>query len=918
MTESSLECFEMWKQFIARWSIENLQKLTLEEYNSLGSKDSFCYWLESKTAQLGSIWGGSAFKFGIFEYNKQNDKETIDTSFFKDEKYKWLKKYGSTALEAFNKIKEIIVKIANAAAEGEFELIDEADLGQVTKWKIAFLYQNQANIKIPCVYKEESLRAFLGKQEKGLAVSALYREILKKNTENKDIFTFSKMIWTDVAEKFQNAWLMAPGENAYLLNDFIDSGMTKIGWNEVGDLSEFATKNELTKKMKESFEEYKDKSPSFVTGMLWSFCHEIKIGDIIFLKKGTSQIIGRGIVKSEYKKLENGEFQHAHDVEWTHIGTWNFSFPGAQKSLLKLNPDKFKQLEKLVKTSSDNENMNWFPSNYDTGITTEKWIELLNNPKVFDLKKLTIMKCLQDCGGQASCKQLSTKYGRGIGFYNSGSSKLAIKIHDITSCNVYNDGSRNVWYAILYQGRYAHNGEYIWKLRPELADALKQVDLSNIDLYSGEEITPDSAGEINFWWLNANPKMWSMSATPIGEIQDYTLYNDKQHKRRIFQNFLDAQVGDMIIGYESTPVKQIVALFQIAKAQDGERIYFKKIEHLASPVDLSILQAQDELAEMEFFKNSQASLLKLSTAEYDCILNLIRDANPLLQVGELEKYNSEHFLSEVFMTSAKYESLTRILKAKKNIILQGAPGVGKTFAAERLAYSMMGEIDKSRIEFVQFHQNYSYEDFIMGYKPNENGFELKKGIFYSFCQKAASNPGKDYFFIIDEINRGNMSKIFGELLMLIEKDYREKSITLAYDGLPFRVPKNLYIIGMMNTADRSLAMIDYALRRRFSFFDIEAGFESNGFKAYQAGLNNKKLNKLVDEIKSLNNAIIEDKSLGKGFCIGHSYLCGEKTCKENWPQDVVVYDILPMLAEYWFDEQEKYDKWVKRLMDIVK
>ena len=256
--------------------------------------------------------------------------------------------------------------------------------------------------------------------------------------------------------------------------------------------------------------------------------------------------------------------------------------------------------------------------------------------------------------------------------------------------------------------------------------------------------------------------------------------------------------------------------------------------------------------------------------------------------------------------------------AKKNIILQGAPGVGKTCAAKRLAYSIMGEKDDSRIEFVQFHQNYSYEDFVMGYKPNDNGFELKKGIFYSFCQKAASEPEKDYFFIIDEINRGNMSKIFGELLMLIEKDYRGTSLTLAYDGLPFRVPKNLHIIGMMNTADRSLAMIDYALRRRFSFFDMEPGFESDGFKAYLTNLNSEKLNSLVNEIKSLNNTIIEDKSLGKGFCIGHSYLCGAETYSKEWLQGVVEYDILPMLAEYWFDELDKYEEWKKRLTEIVK
>ena len=108
----------------------------------------------------------------------------------------------------------------------------------------------------------------------------------------------------------------------------------------------------------------------------------------------------------------------------------------------------------------------------------------------------------------------------------------------------------------------------------------------------------------------------------------------------------------------------------------------------------------------------------------------------------------------------------------------------------------------------------------------------RQGIFYKFCQKAANNPEKPYFFIIDEINRGNMSKIFGELLMLIEKDYRGKKLILAYSGKPFSVPKNIYIIGMMNTADRSLALIDYALRRRFSFFAMEPGFQTEGFQAY--------------------------------------------------------------------------------------
>lgn len=281
-----------------------------------------------------------------------------------------------------------------------------------------------------------------------------------------------------------------------------------------------------------------------------------------------------------------------------------------------------------------------------------------------------------------------------------------------------------------------------------------------------------------------------------------------------------------------------------------------------------------------------------------------------------EPYDKNDFLKEVYMGESRYGELVAVLENKKNIILQGAPGVGKTFVARRLAYSMMGEKDNSRIEFIQFHQNYSYEDFMMGYRPVEGGFELQDGVFYRFCQKAANQPEKDFFFIIDEINRGNMSKIFGEILMLIERDYRDDVATLAYNGLPFSVPKNIYLIGTMNTADRSLAMIDYALRRRFSFFDMEPAFQSEGFKKYQKGLENDVLDELIVKIESLNEEIARDPSLGKGFRIGHSYFCEQEDCSEQWLRTIVEYEILPLLSEYWFDNNKKLQRWENELRGI--
>lgn len=423
----------------------------------------------------------------------------------------------------------------------------------------------------------------------------------------------------------------------------------------------------------------------------------------------------------------------------------------------------------------------WWPTDYTPALSVDDWSALLNDEKVFTTSSLEIMKRMKDYGGQATCKQLSVKYGETANFYISGSSSLAKRISEKTGCPVMpRDEENSRWWPILYLGKNAckdEEGSYVWKLRPELSEALDKTDLSNVELFVQ---APPGEEAHNYWFLNANPKIWSFSALAVGSVQSYTLYNENGNKRRIFQNFLDAKAGDMIIGYESTPVKQIVAIGRVSAEQDGEKIYFEKIEGLSSPIDFATLKECSELAKMEYFTMQQGSLFRLTKGEYDFIIDMIREENPLAVADEIEKYDKDAFLNEVYMTEGKYDTLVAVLKSKKNIILQGAPGVGKTFAAKRLAYSIMGEKDESRIEFVQFHQNYSYEDFMMGYKPVNDGFELKYGIFYRFCQKAANQPDKDFFFIIDEINRGNMSKIFGELLMLIERDYRGTKATLAY------------------------------------------------------------------------------------------------------------------------------------------
>lgn len=288
----------------------------------------------------------------------------------------------------------------------------------------------------------------------------------------------------------------------------------------------------------------------------------------------------------------------------------------------------------------------------------------------------------------------------------------------------------------------------------------------------------------------------------------------------------------------------------------------------------------------------------------------------LIVTASLPTYDKASFLTDVYLSEARYERLSALLRRKKNVILAGPPGVGKTYAAKRLAYSMMGTKDPSRVQMVQFHQSYSYEDFMMGYRPTDSGgFTLTEGPFYRFCEAArADDDDRPYFFIVDEINRGNISKIFGELLMLIEADKRGQELRLLYKNETFSVPSNVHIVGMMNTADRSLAVLDYALRRRFGFFEMTPAFDSDGFLRWRQDAGSPTLDRLVEVVVQLNHVIAEDPALGPGFAIGHSFLA-RSTSGENdaWLYSVVEDELIPLLDEYWFDEPATAAEWAERL-----
>lgn len=356
-------------------------------------------------------------------------------------------------------------------------------------------------------------------------------------------------------------------------------------------------------------------------------------------------------------------------------------------------------------------------------------------------------------------------------------------------------------------------------------------------------------------------------------------------------------------------------------------VEFEKIEDLKFHVGFNELKNIPELKDAEPFKNNQGSLFKLSEDEYETIRTIIDRKNLPQVISKLEKYSKKDALEEIFIEPMDLNEILDILEHKKNIILQGPPGVGKTFIAKKIAYALMGKKDNSKIIMIQFHQSYSYEDFIQGYRPNNEGkFDLKYGIFYDFCRMAINDEDNKYFFIIDEINRGNLSKIFGELMMLIESDKRgsDFAVPLTYSETgddKFYIPENIYLIGTMNTADRSLALVDYALRRRFSFIGLSPKFENNKFQEHlkAKGVTNVIINKIVQKMTDLNVKIANDKkNLGRGFVIGHSYFCPlEETILDsnNWYRKVIKSEIAPLMREYWFDDEDQAEKIISDLLE---
>lgn len=929
-------------EFLNEWPVSRLEKMTLDEYSNLDRQSSFCYWLEMKTRMSGSIVGGSAYKFGIFRRRNLDERKVDDWS-KTDGKYAWYAKYGDTKDEAYANVKKIILQIATSSASGDFEKIDDIDFGLGMKWKIAFHYNTE---KLVPIFQREVLERFAEssgmKDAKKRSLSEIQRFIIDKKSPAVSTNELMQMVW----QKFSS-------DNIYhAVEKFINQAQTdnlkKIGFPKTFkglDVKVSFGAGNLAKIPWIAFL----KEPNTVTSGIYPVYLYYKDINVLILAYGLSETTeskNQWKTKNQLQTVADWFEKEGRGKPLRYGDSFIKSVYDLANELDPINlQDDLDDLLEVYATQIfsakpvvEEPNETYSKKKYwviAPGEGARKWDEFLKEgvigigwDDVGDLRTLGSREEIRDSllkvypAGSKSQRNNSLalwEFSKGmqvgdIIIPKRGSSEYLG--YGVVSSDYYYNSTKKE-YKHLRRVTWGKNGAWSEEVHRIVTKTLTDITkypeyVARLKRLIGIEQEAEIPETINYWWLNANPKTWRITDFEIGQEQTYTAYNEKGNKRTHFEYFQQVRAGDLVLGYASSPIKKVVAIFEISKSiyvnddSGAEEIAFVIQKFLPDPVPIDEVLALEEMQHSEIISNRQGSLYKLSKDEFHSILN-----SDLKHEEEIDEYTKEDALKALFIEEPELNAIISNLEYKKNIILQGPPGTGKTFMATRIAYTVMEERDKSKIEMIQFHQSYSYEDFIQGFRPKEDrSFKLENGVFYRFCKKAQTDPDKKYFFIIDEINRGNLSKIFGELMLLIEKDKRgpEHAVALTYShGLEnrFYIPSNVYIIGTMNTADRSLAIVDYALRRRFAFIDVVPTFNQK-FK-------NELINKGVDEaiveiiqlkVTKLNKKITSD--LGKGFQIGHSYFCNipDGTGDDIWFYNIIHNEIGPLLKEYWFDNEE--------------
>ena len=642
-------------------------------------------------------------------------------------------------------------------------------------------------------------------------------------------------------EQERGYWLYVPGEGAGKWKEFRTAGIMALNWDRIGDPTSYPNEEAVIEALEAGYGDWGGR-PTGAAGMIRDFTRTMRPGDVVYARRGPTEIIGRGVVRSEFRYDDaRPAYRCVRDIEWTHVGSWPLDRRVGAVSLQRVTENTSynpAQLESLFRDRN--------ASGASTASVRAQGVGDSNQAKKHELQHW-----LYTPGeGAARWDEFRTA---GIMALNWD------RVGDLAS---FPDKES------LLDALYTHYGD--WGGRPrKAADSV------------WDYIHAMKPGDIVYVRRSFN------EIVGRGVVRSDYRYDEDRSSFRAVRDVEWTHVG-------SWPLEQRIGRLMLQRLTENTKY---------TPDQLNALIGIED-------SHSSASVDE-------------RRGNNDLDEAD-EHYTSADFLAEVFLRPEDLEQMLGLLRRKKNLILQGAPGTGKTFAAKRLAYALMGQTDDSRVEVVQFHQSTAYEDVVVGLRPTaEGGFAAAEGVFARFCRRAAADPGRDYVFIIDEINRANISKAFGELLMLIEAEHRGEALRLPVSGELLSVPKRLHIIGMMNTADRGLALIDYALRRRFAFFEMRPALDHPGFLRHVEAVGSARLEALVDVVRRLNQRIAEDEALGPGFQIGHSYLCLPAAGPENPAgtdadvTSVVRYELEPLVREYWFDNPAAMDESIHELESVL-
>ena len=642
-------------------------------------------------------------------------------------------------------------------------------------------------------------------------------------------------------EQERGYWLYVPGEGAGKWEEFRTAGIMALNWDRIGDPTSYPNEEAVIEALEAGYGDWGGR-PTGAAGMIRDFTRTMRPGDVVYARRGPTEIIGRGVVRSEFRYDDaRPAYRCVRDIEWTHVGSWPLDRRVGAVSLQRVTENTSynpAQLESLFRDRNS--------SGASTASARAQGVGDSNQAKKHELQHW-----LYTPGeGAARWEEFRTA---GIMALNWD------RVGDLAS---FPDKES------LLDALYTHYGD--WGGRPrKAADSV------------WDYIHAMKPGDIVYVRRSFN------EIVGRGVVRSDYRYDEDRSSFRAVRDVEWTHVG-------SWPLEQRIGRLMLQRLTENTKY---------TPDQLNALIGIED-------SHSSASVDE-------------RRGNNDLDEAD-EHYTSADFLDEVFLRPEDVEQMLGLLRRKKNLILQGAPGTGKTFAAKRLAYALMGQTDDSRVEVVQFHQSTAYEDVVVGLRPTaEGGFAAAEGVFARFCRRAAADPGRDYVFIIDEINRANISKAFGELLMLIEAEHRGEALRLPVSGELLSVPKRLHIIGMMNTADRGLALIDYALRRRFAFFEMRPALDHPGFLRHVEAVGSSRLEALVDVVRRLNQRIAEDEALGPGFQIGHSYLCLPAAGPENPAgtdadvTSVVRYELEPLVREYWFDNPAAMDESIHELESVL-